>query len=71
MAKNKMFPLKLNVNEANCLKAAIMDSTTLWHLRYGHPNFEALKLLEKNNMVMGLPKIERLSNLCKVSVMKK
>ncbi|PKI72004.1 hypothetical protein CRG98_007620 [Punica granatum] len=66
MTKNRMFPLKLRVNEANCLKATTSDSSTLWHLRYGHLNFEALKLLEKKNMVMGLPKIEAPSNLCEV-----
>ncbi|XP_042467510.1 uncharacterized protein LOC122050689 [Zingiber officinale] len=71
MTKNIMFPLKLSINEENCLKTNTMDSYTLWYLRYGHPNFEALKLLSKNNMVFGLPKIESSNHLCEICVVGK
>ncbi|PKI79000.1 hypothetical protein CRG98_000641 [Punica granatum] len=71
MTKNRMFPLKLSVNEANCLKVTTLDASTLWHLLYEHLNFEALKLLEKKNMVMGLLKIKAPCNLCEVCVIGK
>ncbi|KAK2988263.1 hypothetical protein RJ640_003134 [Escallonia rubra] len=59
MTKNRMFPLNLNIHQSNCFKAIVGDESTLWHLRYGHLNFGALELLAKNNMVIGLPKIDR------------
>ncbi|KAG6470274.1 hypothetical protein ZIOFF_071339 [Zingiber officinale] len=71
MTKNRLFPLKLSINEEKCFKASTMDSPTLWHLRYGHLNFETLKLLSKNNMVFGLPKIESSNHLCEICVVGK
>ena len=72
MARNRMFPLHLSIfDQSNCFKADIEDISTLWHLRYAHLNFEALKLLEKYNMVTGMPKIDRPAKLCEVCVMGK
>ena len=71
MTKNRMFPLKLSIVESRCMKATTQDHSNLWHLRYGHLNFEALKLMEKKKMVVGLPKIDAPNNLCDVCIVGK
>lgn len=67
MTKNIMFPLLLHVTQGNYFKATIRDNLILWHLRYGHLNFEALKLLERNHML----RIESPSKICETPVMSK
>ena len=32
-----------------------IDKSTIWHQRYGHLYFNAMKLLYTKNMVQGLP----------------
>ena len=71
MTRNRMFPLDLNIYLSNCFKAEISNMTNLWHLRYGHLNCESLMLMEKNKMVLGIPKLEHTNNLCEVCVMGK
>ena len=71
MTRNRMFPLDLNIYLSNCFKAEISNMMNLWHLRYGHLNCESLMLMEKNKMVLGIPKLEHTNNLCEVCVMGK
>lgn len=71
MAKNRMFPLYLSVSNSKCLKANGEDESTLWHLRYGHLNFEALKIPKEKNMMSILPKIDRPNKRCEVCIMGK
>ena len=40
------------------------SSSKAWHLRYGHLNFDRLKILHQKNMVTGLPKIYTSSQVC-------
>ena len=69
--KNQMFPLYLSVCNPRCFKAEIEDESTLWYLRYGHLNYEALKILKKKNMVTGLPNIDQPSKVCETYIMGK
>lgn len=64
MSSNKTFPLIMPPGENNALKCANMDESILWHLRYGHLNFNSLKVLQKNNMVHGLPYVADVKNIC-------
>ena len=50
MAPNKVFPLFMPFGQNNALKCENMDESILWHLRYGHLNFNGLKLLKQKNM---------------------
>jgi len=45
MSRNKMFILNLKIIEAKCLKVSVQGKVWCWHMRFGHLNFRALKLL--------------------------
>ena len=51
---NKTFPLKMPLEGDVSLKVLKNDDSFLWHLRYGHLNFNDLKLLKEKNMVVDL-----------------
>ena len=55
--QNKMFPLQVS-DKKNCAFNVKHTESNLWHLRYGHLNVGGLKLLARNNMVIGLPVID-------------
>lgn len=44
------------------------DESWLWHLRFGHLNFQSLKNLAKRNLVNGLPHIHHPNQLCAACV---
>ncbi|KAG8486393.1 hypothetical protein CXB51_019730 [Gossypium anomalum] len=64
MTRNRLFTIDIESREVKCMKNAIKDESWLWHLRFGHLGFFDLKLLSKENMVNGLPKINPLDQLC-------
>lgn len=64
MSKNRMFLLNIQNDVAKCLKACYTDSSWLWHLRFGHLNFDGLERLAKKEMVRGLPSINHPDQLC-------
>jgi len=51
--------------------SSIMDDSSLWHQRCGHLNFNSLKVLKTRNMVIGLPTIDAMKNLCERCIMGK
>lgn len=63
MTENRLFPLKLISSKLHALKSTIDDSW-LWHQWYGHLNFQGLTLLNKKNMVRGLPPIKAKEEVC-------
>ena len=71
MAKNMMFPLTILHDTPKCLNSILNDKDWLWHLRYGHLNFESLKLLSRNKMVKGLPHIQHPNEVCENCVLGK
>eukprot|EP00253_Pinus_taeda_P028318 PITA_28318 len=58
MKRNRMFPLRFDEHNNNLANMAYEDSSWLWHLRYGHLNFQSLKFLISHALVSGLPKVE-------------
>jgi hypothetical protein len=40
------------------------NQSTLWHNRYGHINFETLIAMSVKGSVEGLPKIEKVDQIC-------
>jgi hypothetical protein len=64
MAPNKVFPLEMPFGQKYAMKCENADNSTLWHLRYGHLNFNGLKLLGQKNMVLGLPPISSENKIC-------
>lgn len=45
LTKNRMFQVDISAGVYNCLNAIIKDESWLWHLRFGHLNFQSLKML--------------------------
>lgn len=60
MTPNKVYPLKMASveNYASYSLKNECDKSLLWHLRFGHLHFNGLKLLERKEMVLGLPSIK-------------
>jgi len=52
-----MFPVDLHMGDFKCLNAIVSNESWLWHLRFGHLNFQSLENLSKRNLVNGLPHI--------------
>ncbi|XP_038875054.1 uncharacterized protein LOC120067579 [Benincasa hispida] len=50
MIKNRMFPLNICNDVPKCLKTCYEDLSWLWHLWFGHLNFESLEDLSKKKM---------------------
>jgi len=58
MTEDIIFNLSFDSNNSQSLKATKEENSKLWHLRMGHLNFQSLVLLNKKNMVNGLPYIK-------------
>ncbi|KAL5724118.1 hypothetical protein ACHQM5_007419 [Ranunculus cassubicifolius] len=71
MAANRLFPLSLDHASQSCLSAKVQNSSWLWHYRYGHLHFGALRTLHTKNMVIGLPEILLPSQVCEECVVGK
>jgi transposase InsO family protein len=70
MTPNRLFSLQIQIFQ-HCLVAKEVDSTWLWHYRYGHLNFNGLKTLYQKNMVIGLPNITHFNKVCEHCVVGK
>ena len=64
MTKNIMFLLNNQTNVAKCLKSSFKDPNWIWHLRFGHLNFDGLRLLARKDMVKGLPYVKDPDPFC-------
>ncbi|CAN6557261.1 unnamed protein product [Malus baccata var. baccata] len=64
MRGNRSFPLKFQTDLHLALKASVSESTLIWHRRMGHLNVNSLKLLQEKEMVLGLPEIKTINNVC-------
>lgn len=54
---NRLYYIRLDNARPVCLTARGMDTAWLWHGRFGHISFEALRKLSNGDMVRGLPHI--------------
>lgn len=63
-AKNKVIPDK-------CLKVEEEDAGVLWHKRLGHLNNKTIQLMQKKELVKGLPILKMEDNVCTVCNMGK
>jgi Reverse transcriptase (RNA-dependent DNA polymerase)/gag-polypeptide of LTR copia-type/Integrase core domain/GAG-pre-integrase domain len=64
MEKSKNFPLQLNHTPHLALRSEVTNDSELWHKRFGHLNYKALKLIKVKEMVKGLPSIELKPDTC-------
>ncbi|KAM1496365.1 hypothetical protein ACFXTO_030979 [Malus domestica] len=61
---NRCFPLILNTNKELALRTNVQECVRIWHKRFGHLNFRSLKLLQSQEMVLGLPEIQDSETVC-------
>ncbi|KAK4400702.1 hypothetical protein Sango_1176300 [Sesamum angolense] len=71
MISNRMFKLNVKTAEEKCLQACINDSSWIWHMRFGHLNFEDFKMLGEKYIVRGVPKINHPNELCEACLLGK
>ncbi|XP_066320247.1 uncharacterized protein [Miscanthus floridulus] len=68
-SQNLLYLLDLKVEQPVCLATRYTEEPWLWHVRFGHLNFDALGQLEK--MVRELPHIKHTGEVCDSYLAKK
>jgi Reverse transcriptase (RNA-dependent DNA polymerase)/Integrase core domain/GAG-pre-integrase domain len=63
-SRNRLYTLRLELMKPVCLKVNAEHDVQVWHARYGHLNFQALRKLHQEGMVEGLPGIEVTGEVC-------
>ena len=71
MKGNRSFLMKLQSEMHIAFKASVCHSTTMWHRRLGHLNLSSLKLMQEQEMVVGLPEIKTVKGVCEGCVLGK
>lgn len=64
MTNNRCFPLTMMLANQLALKASVTHCLHIWHKKLGHLNDRSIKLLEDQEMVHGLPHLEKTSVVC-------
>jgi len=62
--KNCLYLLTTQIAAPVCLTAKTSDEAWVWHGRYGHLNFRALRDLGQEGTVEGMPVIDRVEEFC-------
>ena len=60
----RLYVLSLSVARPVCLVVHGGEDAWLWHARYSHIGFQALRLLAREDMVRGLPVVDQADRLC-------
>lgn len=68
---NRLYKIILESSESRCLLSSCDKESWLWHMRFGHVNFRALKQMSETNMVRGLPRISKSKEVCEGCLMSK
>ncbi|KAF8725661.1 hypothetical protein HU200_020204 [Digitaria exilis] len=63
-AASRLYILKVVVDKPVCLAAHTEETAWRWHARYGHLGFQGLQKLSKGEMVIGLPRIDHVNQVC-------
>ena len=62
--KNRLYVLKVKLASPVCLLTKMDETAWLWHARYGHLNFRALQELGSKEMVVRLPRVRAVEQVC-------
>ncbi|KAM2961184.1 hypothetical protein FF1_030791 [Malus domestica] len=71
MKGNRSFPMKLQSGIHIAYRANVCPSTAMWHRRLGHLNMSSLKLMQEQELVVGLPEIKVIKGVCEGCVLGK
>jgi hypothetical protein len=61
---NRLYVINVELAKHVCLHAKGSESAWLWHARFGHMNFPALRKLAWEGLVHGLPDLEQVDQVC-------
>jgi hypothetical protein len=61
---NRLYTVNLAVTSPVCLLMKLNDTAWKRHARYGHLNFRTLRELGKRQMVVGMPVVDRVEQVC-------
>jgi len=61
---NRLYTVKLGSVSPVCLLTKTEDAAWVWHARFGHLNFRALRDLSCKGMVIGMPTVNRVEQVC-------
>jgi transposase InsO family protein len=56
--------LEVNIARPVCLAARTTDAAWIWHARFGHANFTALRKMGREEVVRGLPTLTQVEQVC-------
>lgn len=56
-SRNRTFKIRIQIGESHSVVVIGEDQNSLWHQRFGHPNFRSLSLLNMKGMVHGFPSL--------------
>ena len=62
--RNRLYVMKVNLTAPVCLLTNMSEEGWLWHARYSHLNFRSLRDLGAQQMVEGMPLIQRAEQVC-------
>jgi hypothetical protein len=68
---NRLYILHLNTAKLLCLTTRKDDEAWRWHERFGHPHFDTIHQLARDDMVRGLPAIDHVGQFCDTCVITK
>lgn len=60
----RLYVLDVTIARAICLAARTNDEAWIWHARFGHLHFGALRQMARDGLVCGLPQIAQVEQLC-------
>lgn len=69
--ENRLYRLLIETCNNKCFMTKTDEVAKLWHVRLGHVNYQALNLMSKQNMVIGMPNIVTPKNVCTGCLMSK
>lgn len=61
---NRLYTVKLGLAEPICILMKPSEEAWVWHGRFGHLNFRALRDLGRKEMVTGLPLVDHVEQVC-------
>jgi hypothetical protein len=63
-SENRLYILNVEVASPVCFAMKGEECAWLWHARFGHLNFPALRKLAREEMVRGLPEVDQADQIC-------
>jgi transposase InsO family protein len=61
---NRLYKLQIKPTTPVSLMLSVIDTAWLWHSRFGHLNFKALRELGRKDMVKGIPVVDHVEQVC-------